>query len=653
MHYRNRTQNHLFVIMALSFLALFAFAAWAPNVDARSSYLSAFTTRYPATAGTQLDSCGVCHGSSTSTWNSYGQAIRSQGSGVAIDTRLANVEQADSDGDGFSNIVEINAGTFPGNASSTPAPAAGALSVSSGSLSSTGTAGGPFSPSSQSFTLSNTGGQSINWTASKTQSWVTLSSSGGSLAAGANATVTVSINSGANSLAASSSAYTDTVTFTNTTNGTGNATRSVSLMVSAASPENTSPTANAGPDQTVTAGSGGTASVTLNGSGSSDPDPGDSISSYSWSWPPSGTATGASPAVTLDVGTHTITLTVQDTNGGSDTDTVVVTVNAETQPPATGDLSVTPEDGAVDVPITTAVIVSADVAGVLDGVTVTLTESTPSFTSAEVPGEAQCVSNGVVNGSFASDGPNTVTFTPDCPLANGMTYTVTITPKGATEPMTSTFTTIVQTADTDQDGVEDSEDEHPDDDTEATPPKSKGEGKFRVSVGKDEHGYLRNVRGISDTHFSINQEEKPLGYEFRDGLVDYEVHGISPGDSVEVDIAVPEEIPSGSKVYMADWNGFHEIPAVISGNRFTITVTDGGVGDSDGQANGVIVDPVGVAVPTAIGDGSAGASPDAAGGGCSVVGSGGGWKEAAGSYGLLILVLLGLALRRRKPETGR
>ena len=91
--------------------------------------------------------------------------------------------------------------------------------------------------------------------------------------------------------------------------------------------------------------------------------------------------------------------------------------------------------------------------------------------------------------------------------------------------------------------------------TEATPPKSKGEGKFRVSVGKDEHGYLRNVRGISDTHFSINQEEKPLGYEFRDGLVDYEVHGISPGDSVEVDIAVPEEIPSGSKVYMADWNG--------------------------------------------------------------------------------------------------
>jgi hypothetical protein len=42
----------------------------------------------------------------------------------------------------------------------------------------------------------------------------------------------------------------------------------------------------------------------------------------------------------------------------------------------------------------------------------------------------------------------------------------------------------------------------------------------------------------------------------------------------------------------------------------------------------------------------------ASGGGCSVVGAGGGWKEAAGSYGLLFLVWLGLALRRRKPETG-
>ena len=116
---------------------------------------------------------------------------------------------------------------------STPLPTAGSLSVTTGEttwgLYSTGTAGGPFSPASISYMLTNTGGTSINWTAGKTQTWVTLSSLSGTLAAGASATVTVSFNSGANSLVAGS--YSDTVTFTNTTNGTGNTTRPVTLIV--------------------------------------------------------------------------------------------------------------------------------------------------------------------------------------------------------------------------------------------------------------------------------------------------------------------------------------------------------------------------------------------------------------------------------------
>ena len=105
-----------------------------------------------------------------------------------------------------------------------PATPAGSLSVAgAGGLSSSGTAGGPFSPSALSYTLTNPGGTAIAWTAAKTQSWVTLSSSGGTLAAGGTATVTVTINSGANGLAAGSRS--DTVTLTNTTNGAGNTTR--------------------------------------------------------------------------------------------------------------------------------------------------------------------------------------------------------------------------------------------------------------------------------------------------------------------------------------------------------------------------------------------------------------------------------------------
>ncbi len=106
----------------------------------------------------------------------------------------------------------------------------GAMGVTPGTtLASTGIVGGPFTPNTLIYTLQNAGGESINWTAAKTQTWVTLSAVSGTLAAGTTTTVTVTINSGANALAAGT--YADTVTFTNTTNGNGNTTRAVSLVV--------------------------------------------------------------------------------------------------------------------------------------------------------------------------------------------------------------------------------------------------------------------------------------------------------------------------------------------------------------------------------------------------------------------------------------
>jgi len=227
---RNYRNLALLGSFSLLFLVLSLGSAYA-----QSSYLSAFTTKYPVAAGTKLDTCQVCHGSSTSTWNAYGQAVRSA-SGSNITVRITSVELLDSDGDGINNVTEINGITFPGNASDPPATVAGPLTVSpAGGLTSTGTFGGPFTPSSQAYTLTNTGTAPINWTAAKGQTWVTLSAASGTLAAGATATVTASINAGANTLAASSTSYADTVTFTNTTNGTGNTTRAVSLRVNAAS----------------------------------------------------------------------------------------------------------------------------------------------------------------------------------------------------------------------------------------------------------------------------------------------------------------------------------------------------------------------------------------------------------------------------------
>jgi subtilisin family serine protease len=96
-------------------------------------------------------------------------------------------------------------------------------------LTSSGTVGGPFSPDTQTFTLSNSGGTAIDWTAGKNASWLSLSATSGSLAPGANVTVAVALNSAANSLPAGS--YGDTVSFANTSNGNGDTTRAVILTI--------------------------------------------------------------------------------------------------------------------------------------------------------------------------------------------------------------------------------------------------------------------------------------------------------------------------------------------------------------------------------------------------------------------------------------
>jgi hypothetical protein len=84
-----------------------------------STYLSQFKTTYPAAAMTIGASCTLCHTGSPSITNinPYAQAFANAGH------NFATIEPLDSDGDGFTNIQEINAGTYPGDATSKPATA--------------------------------------------------------------------------------------------------------------------------------------------------------------------------------------------------------------------------------------------------------------------------------------------------------------------------------------------------------------------------------------------------------------------------------------------------------------------------------------------------------------------------------------------------
>ena len=98
-----------------------------------------------------------------------------------------------------------------------------------GSFDAEGPSSGPFTPASIAYTVENTGGISIDYTVSKTQGWVTLSSAGGTVAPGASEIVTVSINAGADTLPHGH--YGDTVAFVNTTNHEGDTSRAVHLQV--------------------------------------------------------------------------------------------------------------------------------------------------------------------------------------------------------------------------------------------------------------------------------------------------------------------------------------------------------------------------------------------------------------------------------------
>ena len=104
------------------------------------------------------------------------------------------------------------------------------LSVNpAGGLVSGGFVGGPFAPTNITYALSNSGESPCNWSVSKTTPWLSLSVSGGALAAGASTNVTVSLNVNANGLAAGT--YSDTVSFTNLTTGLGSTNFPVTLNV--------------------------------------------------------------------------------------------------------------------------------------------------------------------------------------------------------------------------------------------------------------------------------------------------------------------------------------------------------------------------------------------------------------------------------------
>ncbi|MBH1965808.1 MAG: IPTL-CTERM sorting domain-containing protein [Comamonadaceae bacterium] len=95
----------------------------------------------------------------------------------------------------------------------------------------------------------------------------------------------------------------------------------------------------------------------------------------------------------------------------------------------------------------------------------------------------------------------------------------------------------------------------------------------------------------------------PVGVSFPYGLVSMQLTGGQPGQSATVELTYPEQLPANAKYYKfgktADNTSDHWYAypnAIISGNKVTLTLTDGQLGDNDLSANGSIRDPGGIAL---------------------------------------------------------
>jgi hypothetical protein len=97
-------------------ISMAGFGLLVSPAESRPEYLSQFNDKYKTT-GSRLDSCTTCHASSSPSkenLNPYGNDFG------AANHDFGAIEGKDSDGDGFSNIDEIKAGTFPGDPNENP-----------------------------------------------------------------------------------------------------------------------------------------------------------------------------------------------------------------------------------------------------------------------------------------------------------------------------------------------------------------------------------------------------------------------------------------------------------------------------------------------------------------------------------------------------
>ena len=176
------------------------------------------------------------------------------------------------------------------------------------------------------------------------------------------------------------------------------------------------------------------------------------------------------------------------------------------------------------------------------------------------------------------------------------------------------FTTMANNSDLDENGIPDDQEVDPNVDLDGNGVSDTDEINIktvRVKGKKDKIIGLSTQDGPKAVNITSLQSTDPNDQQLYPemmappgvtpfGLVDFKVLVENPGDQTELTIYFSEEVPAGSAWYKYDsvqnvWIDFSDY-AVLRPSRMSLTLylQDGGPGDADGVANGIIVDPSGL-----------------------------------------------------------
>ena len=139
--------------------------------------------------------------------------------------------------------------------------------------------------------------------------------------------------------------------------------------------------------------------------------------------------------------------------------------------------------------------------------------------------------------------------------------------------------------------------------TAITGPTSTGTGTATATLvgGGPACGFVTGGSG-----FVADPAAPPAGVSFPHGFFQFTAASCpAASGGVTITVTYPNAIPAGAQYYKYGKEAgnatdhYYTIPATVSGNQVTFTITDGGLGDNDLAANGTIVDPGAIGVPAA------------------------------------------------------